>query len=215
MSGKTRISVGERYGRLFVTSLSYVNKHKKRVWNLLCDCGSITEATTQKLVSGHTKSCGCLSKEVARKNRLQEAVHGHTSGGKMTKTYSTWRAMHNRCLNPNTKDYKNYGGRGIFICDEWLNFEKFLADMGERPDNTTIDRIDVNKGYYPENCRWATQAEQDRNKRTTKLSLAQISSLVLDTRENKEIANQFGITLNYVRILKKRYKMSQEVNGGK
>jgi hypothetical protein len=95
---------------------------------------------------------------------MARTQHGHFSGGKMSPTYVSWVMMKQRCLNPNYTTFWRYGGKGITVCKEWLNFNNFLSDMGERPSGTSIDRKDGTKGYYPENCRWATKAEQSRNK---------------------------------------------------
>jgi hypothetical protein len=84
-----------------------------------------------------------------------------------TPTYRTWRAMKSRCLNPNDPAYLRYGGRGITVCDDWLQFEKFVGDMGVRPDGTELDRVDNDAGYSPDNCRWATRSQNSRNKRKT------------------------------------------------
>lgn len=111
-------------------------------------------------MNGKTKSCGCLSKEriaQSNKDRANELTN--------TPTYISWKQMKQRCLNPNTPDYKNYGGRGVTICDKWIKFAGFYEDMGERPDGLTLDRIDNNGSYCKENCKWSTRAEQNRNKR--------------------------------------------------
>src|SRR5690606_34445144 len=91
--------------------------------------------------------------------------HGHSSSGKLTPTYSAWTGMLTRCRNPKDKNYENYGGRGITVCNSWLDFPAFLADMGEAPPGMSLDRIDVNGGYEPGNCRWATADQQSNNKR--------------------------------------------------
>lgn len=95
--------------------------------------------------------------------------HGHAVKGRETRTYRTWTQMLSRCRNSNHKDYKGYGARGISVCDRWLEFGNFLADMGERPEETTIDRKDTNGNYCLSNCRWATQKQQHRNKRSNRI----------------------------------------------
>lgn len=198
MGHECRVSVGIRFGRLTVVEFLGVNEHKKRKWRSICDCGGESVTTTQKLTSGHTRSCGCLSRETARKNRHSEEKHGHTKNASPSRTYSTWNGMKYRCLVPTSKDYAHYGGRGIEVCERWLSFENFLSDMGERPENMTIDRIDVDGGYSPQNCRWATIAEQNRNKRNTKLSLEDICEIRKDMRTQSEIAADYGISQSHV-----------------
>jgi len=135
--------------------------NRGKIYLFQCDCGNTKEASGSEVRTGHIKSCGCLRSEmIAAKNETHGAVG--------TPIYETWQGMKARCLNPKTAAYKNYGGRGITICQEWLTFEGFLADMGERPEGCTLERIDNNKGYIKDNCRWATVAEQSRNTRQNK-----------------------------------------------
>lgn len=147
---------GQTFGRL--TVLSRTDSTDKRTrWLCICTCGTSHIARTQGLRNGFTSSCGCAEKE-----RLA-APRSHGMSG--TLTHRSWCAMKTRCTNPNVPSYADYGGRGIKICEHWINsFENFFADMGERPGlNYSIDRINVNGNYEPSNCRWATTSEQMNN----------------------------------------------------
>jgi len=130
-----------------------------------CDCGTEREVGRYLLTSGRSKSCGCLQKEVAKEGVIQRCTtHGHTG----SKTYNSWAGMVQRCTNPNSTKYADYGGRGITVCERWKNsFGDFLADMGERPNGLSIERVDNDKGYSPENCVWADNFAQARNTRRT------------------------------------------------
>lgn len=120
-----------------------------------CDCGTIRNVYLSALLREKSKSCGCLHKE-------KVTTHGHNG----TRTYKSYHAMKERCLNPNHQAYEFYGGRGIKICDRWLlSFENFLEDMGERPEERTLDRVDNDGDYTKMNCRWATKSQQNKNKR--------------------------------------------------
>lgn len=153
---------GQRFGRLTATGLverddSRENNH---VWRFACDCGSFVSRRIKSVRSGHTASCGCLQQEaLVRRNTTHGLMRAHSAA------YRTWKDMRARCTNANHKDFKDYGGRGISVCEVWGEFPTFLADMGDRPANTTIDRVDVNGNYEPGNCRWADAGTQASNKR--------------------------------------------------
>ena len=153
---------GQRFGRL--TVLHEAPKKGIRIaWHCLCDCGKTTDVVASSLRSGTTKSCGCYRDTCPTNPRSKK--HGQTK----TRLYRIWIHMKERCLAPYHNSYKSYGGRGITICNEWLNdfeaFRDWAIANGYRSD-LTLDRIDVNGNYCPENCRWVTMAEQAFNKRT-------------------------------------------------
>lgn len=163
--GKMLSLFGQRFGKLIAVEPQGSNGGKKILWLCKCDCGSMAIIAGTSLKSGTTKSCGCLVLEQARKMGLSNKTHGYSSQGKISKIYHIWNSMIRRCTNPKHKYYSDYGGRGIKVCDRWLKFENFLEDMGEAPPGLTLDRIKNKKGYYKENCRWATWRQQQRNRR--------------------------------------------------
>lgn len=160
--------VGKKFGRLTVIKFDSKDKRGKLKWLCRCDCGKEKVVLGSRLKDGNTKSCGCLRIE---KVKQRFTTHGYTKG-KPTKTYDTWQHIIQRCTNPNDQQHKNYGGRGITVCEQWSGengFIHFLEDMGEKPKGLSIDRIENDLGYFKENCRWATQKEQSRNQSSNHL----------------------------------------------
>lgn len=137
------------------------------MWVFLCRCGKEFISKASNVLSGNTRSCGCLSDASRRSTENKFTIHGHSRKGKknISAEYNSWHSMKSRCLNKNAPNFVLYGGRGITVCDRWKVFKNFLEDMGERPKGKTLDRINVNGNYEPSNCRWATLSEQQKNKR--------------------------------------------------
>lgn len=171
--GKKVDLAGRIFSRLTVTGEAdarYVLRAgvrtRQRLWLCVCDCGSKTVLSGDALVSGNTKSCGCLNldKLVAR-----STTHGHKPRTGMSRTYRIWLGMLERCLYKTSRDYAGWGGRGIKVCDRWRKFAAFLEDMGEAPVGLSLDRRDNNGNYNKQNCRWATCKEQHNNKRSNRV----------------------------------------------
>jgi len=157
---KLKVKKGDVYNRL--TIVKEVSTDSRRKFLCRCTCGTLKEFKIEHIRSGHTKSCGCMRKEMVESLRK---THGMTN----SMAFKSWTSMKQRCLNPKMKYFDRYGGKGIKVCKRWLHsFENFLADMGKRPSiEHSLDRIDGTKGYSPDNCRWATPKEQAKNRKTT------------------------------------------------
>jgi hypothetical protein len=156
----------QKFNRLTVIKLAGKNNFGKTILLCMCDCGNKSFVTTGSLRGGHTKSCGCLRVEVVSKKNI---THGETKGRKVPRLYTAWVNMRERCSNQKNIHYTNYGGRGINVCKKWvnsyINFSQWARRNGYK-ENLTLDRINNSKGYSPENCRWITPHEQNRNQRT-------------------------------------------------
>lgn len=154
---------GKTFGRLLVISRTE-NMGRATAYLCRCVCGAEKVVRYQSLAKGQTRSCGCLRKEMmADKQR----THGRYNSPE----YRSYRAMLARCSDVKHRQFKDYGARGITVCDRWAkSFENFFSDMGERPPGTTLDRIDNESGYSAKNCRWATRSEQNQNKRNVRVS---------------------------------------------
>lgn len=159
--------VGLKFGRLKVIAFSHTNKWREKVWKCKCDCGSYTEVSTAKLKSGNTTSCGCYRKECVERGLTRKYDISAYNKKKATRLYKCWQDMKARCSNPKNKRYKNYGGKGVVVCNEWANsyetFQKWALN-NDYSDELTLDRINVNGNYEPSNCRWATTEIQANNK---------------------------------------------------
>lgn len=159
---------GKRYNRLTVISF-----HGDGRWLCRCDCGNYKIINGSSLKNGNTKSCGCIHSEQLAKRNSDNRKHGHTDD----RLYGIWHGIKQRCCDPNRKDYKNYGGRGIKVCDEWLNdFSAFREwaiasgyDYNAKFMECTIDRIDNNGNYEPDNCHWVSMKEQTKTRRDTRV----------------------------------------------
>lgn len=171
MSRRTDIT-GIRYGRL--TAVEYAGDRK---WKCVCDCGNTTNVVTSSLLRGASTSCGCFRSELTVQRNTK---HGMAD----TPMHYRWKNIMQRCYNPNNPGYADYGGRGIKVCDRWHDFTVFYADMGDAPEGMSLDRIDVNGDYAPDNCRWASKNIQARNKR---------NSIRVDGIELVYLAQELGI----------------------
>ena len=197
--GVAKVFVGQKYSRLLIVARheDVVSKNGKiiRTWKCVCDCGNEITVHGAHLRSGHTKSCGCLLDENRQFNNL---VHGLSS----TAAYHRYFSMLDRCYAKDSESYDDYGGRGIKVCDRWIEphprgLLNFIEDMGDCPDNMSLDRIDVNGNYCKENCRWATNSLQSFNRRILKTNTSGKTGVRLHKHSGLWHAR---ITVNYREI---------------
>jgi len=161
---------GSRFGLLVVNAYAGLDSGGNASWSCLCDCGSCVVVRGSRLRAGETASCGCLRSNTAARSGVVRGDGTLGKGDARRSIYSTWTAMRARCSSPSHPAYKSYGGRGITVCERWSSFENFLADVGERPfPGAELDRIDNNKGYSPENCRWVDVKTNSRNRRSARM----------------------------------------------
>ena len=187
--------IGQKFEKL--TVCVFVSE---RVVGLFCDCGQPTKSSKSNLEKGRKKSCGCIW--LHNRSNLNDYCKRHNLS--KTRTYAIWCGMKRRCYNKNEMNYPRYGGKGVKVCDRWLNsFENFLEDMGEAPKGLTLDRISSQGDYEPGNCRWATVHEQNRNKKN-------IINITVGN-ESKclgEWASYYGVEYDKLRYWYKKRKLS-------
>ena len=210
LSAKIDLS-GHRYGSLSVLNPAKV-ENGRTSWNCLCDCGKAVVRHQLSLRSGRTLSCGCR-KKIPNSGHFK-STHGVTrraSGEPIDRTYGIWATMKSRTTNPKAHGYERYGGAGISACQEWLDsFECFLADMGRPPsEDHTLDRKDPDLGYTPDNCRWATYKEQNRNRKNVVLVEFEGSQIPLS-----ELAERFNLPVKalYMRVTKYGWDLSRALS---
>lgn len=208
---------GQRFGSWVVLQFAGQSEGKAKIalWKCKCDCGF--ESVVYGTVLRNGKSTGCLSC-AKKKVSIARTIHGHC-GTVKSPTYLSWKSMKNRCYCETSPDYGTYGKLGVSVCDSWRDsFENFLADMGERPEGTTLDRIDFSGNYTKENCRWATSTQQSRNKKSSrfiewekrKITISEFAEIIgIDRRAARYRLVEKGMTPEEISLtVTKRGKIS-------
>jgi hypothetical protein len=192
--------LGKKIGRLTVVEYAGKDKYNQHTWKCLCECGNTPVMRSQYLSKETAKSCGCYAKDLLRANNTKHGLHDHP-------LYHVWWAMKERCLNPKSKSYHNYGGRGIILCKEWQDdfmvFFNWAMNFGYEP-GLSIERINNNGHYEPRNCKWASQHEQAQNRRTVKIKPEQLELIRNDKRPNSKIAKEYGVNESTISRIKAR-----------
>ena len=183
---------GMRFNKLVVLKQEGRNNQNKPLWLCKCDCGNLTHVSRRRLIKGYTKSCGCFQRELAR---IRLTTHGLSKiNGKHTRLYRIWCGAKDRCCNPKSKYWERYGKRGITFCEEWKHDYKafYLWAMAKGYDDSlTLDRIDNDKGYFPDNCRWASYETQENNRSNNILFKIDGVTITL-----AQLARKEGVTRN-------------------
>lgn len=174
---------GKTFGRWTVSRIAE-NRGNKSYWVCSCSCGTIKEVYSTHLRNGTSKSCGCLHREIVVEMNFKH-------GGRGTPEYTAWKNMISRCYNPKKDRYKDWGGRGIMVCEEWRNdFSAFLRHIGKRPSSKhSVDRIEVNGNYEPGNVRWATLEAQSHNQRLSKRNTTGVRGVKIRNDSGKYVAS--------------------------
>jgi len=200
---------GKSFGEWFVLDYSHTNAKGSVSWICRCSCGVISEVAGNNLKSGKTTNCGCKKSE---KTAKQNTTHGMSK----TRAYKIWAGMIQRCTNPNRLAYKYYGARGISVCKRWMTFENFLEDIGHPPsDDYSLERIDNDGWYEPNNCKWATAEVQSRNNRNCKLKKEQVALIKSEINLGITIARiskDFCVSESLIRAIRNKEVWNEKPN---